>query len=150
MANMVRWTPTRNPRTLDRVFDDLWRSTWQQPGHVATDTSRPLLRPAMDVAENDDQVIVQIDLPGLSAEDVTVEVEDDLLTISGERSDSRDAEQEQITYRERRYGIFKRSLRLGDQIDAANVDATFANGVLTLVLPKKPEAQPQRITVQTA
>lgn len=150
MANMVRWTPTRNPRTLDRVLDDLWRSSWQQPEHVATDTARPLLRPAMDVAENEDQITVQVDLPGLRADDVTVEVEGDLLTISGERGEQRAGEQEQITHRERRYGAFKRSLRLGDQIDAENVAATFENGVLTLVLPKKPEAQPKRITVQRA
>ena len=153
MVKLVRWTAPapRGYRTLDQVVDDLWRSAWSNtPACYDTDTARPVLRPAMDVTQDETGVTVRVDLPGLTAEDVTVEVHGDLLTISGEIKAAEEREGERYHVRERYAGAFKRSLRLGDTLDMENIAATFENGVLTLALPTRPEAQPKRIDVRTA
>ncbi len=154
MVKLVRWTPAAAPRgyrTFDQMIDDLWRSGWSNaPARYDTDTARPMLRPAMDVIQHEDGVTVRVDLPGLTAEDVNVEVHGDLLTISGEIKSAEEREGERYHTRERCAGAFKRSLRLSDTVDVEHIAATFENGVLTLALPTRPEAQPRRIEVRTA
>lgn len=152
MVKLVRWTAPapRSYRTLDQVVDNLWRSGWSNPARYNTDTARPVLRPAMDVSQDETGVTIRVDLPGLAAEDVTVEVHDDLLTISGEIKAAEEREGERYHVRERCAGAFKRSLRLGELLDMERIEATFDNGVLTLALPMRPEAQPKRIEVRTA
>lgn len=148
MAKLVRWTPTHNLnqtlRTFDQMLDGFYRTNEDMQ------QAKSVLRPAMDIIETEENYTLRVDLPGLSPEDVNVEIEDSVLTISGEVNSSEEVEGERYHYRERRYGAFERSVRLGDQLDVSNVDATFDNGVLTIVLPKLPEAQPQRIKVQMA
>jgi HSP20 family protein len=126
-------------------MNDLFNEHW-----AAANAAPPALRPALDVIEAEDALTVRVNLPGLSPEDVTIEIDGNLLTISGEFQSEIDEETERYHHRERRDGAFKRSLRLDDTLDQDNATATFDNGVLTLALPKLPEAQPKRITVQTA
>ncbi len=150
MVNIVRWTP-REPAyrhtayPFGQIFEELWRNT--QPAMVANAAA---LRPAMDVVENENEVVIHVDLPGLSPDDLNIQVDGDLLTISGQFAAADEQEGERYHYRERRAGEFKRSLRLSDLIDTEHVAATFENGVLNLSLPKLPEAQPKQIKVQTA
>jgi HSP20 family protein len=103
-------------------------------------------RPALDVIENEDSVTVRINVPGIDAKDIDIQVEGDMLTISGEKTAP---EGERFLYRERRTGAFKRSLRLAETLDTDQIEATYTNGVLSLVLPKRPETQPKRIKVVT-
>jgi HSP20 family protein len=138
-----------NPRMMDRLADDLWRTAWARPGQSWNEAATPAFRPAMDVIEHEDGVSIRLDLPGMTPDDVNVEVEGDLLTISGEMGHTAEQEGERYHRRERYSGGFKRSLRLADTLDAANINATFTNGVLTLELPKRPESQPKRIKVET-
>jgi len=79
---------------------------------------------------------------------VRVEVENDTLTISGEMGDTIEKEGERYHYRERRYGAFQRSVRLPNTLDTDKIEANFENGVLTVVIPKQPQAQPKQITVK--
>lgn len=155
MVNIVRWTPrtrlSHEPRSMERLFDEVWRDLWNTaPVQHESDTARPVRRPAMDVIEHDEGLTIQIDLPGLSPEQVQVEIESDLLTISGERDTTQEQDKGHFYTRERIAGAFKRSLRLPDTFDTAQAEATFHNGVLTLALPKRPESQPKRIKVETA
>ncbi|MEP0763559.1 MAG: Hsp20/alpha crystallin family protein [Chloroflexota bacterium] len=152
MVKLIRWMPTapHGYRTLDQVVDDLWRAGWLNPARYNTDTARPMLRPAMDVTQDETGVTIRVDLPGLTADDLTVEVDGDLLTISGEIKAAEEREGEQYHVRERCAGAFKRSLRLGEMVDVERIEATFENGVLTLAVPMRPEAQPKRIEVRTA
>lgn len=153
MKNLTRWNPqseldVTNPfRAVEQMLDDLWRD-WPARG-FQTDTSRPVLRPAMDVIENDDSITLRVDLPGLEVDDVHVELEDHLLTISGSIGDTIEEEGDRYHYRERYSGTFRRSLRLPNTIDAEKVDASFDQGVLNIRLPKLPQAQPKRIEVKT-
>lgn len=151
MANLVRWTPRRDVRSFDQAFDSLWRDFWNgQSSAYASETARPVLRPALDVIESENAVDIRVDLPGLSPDALNVEVEGDLLTISGELASEIDEENERYHYRERRAGAFKRALRLSETVDAEHIEATYENGVLYLTLPKLPEAQPRQIKVKSA
>ncbi len=155
MAKLVRWTPSQavarrhNLTAVDKLFDELWNSMWEaRAARNEEDTALPMQRPPMDVIEQDDAVVVRMDLPGIRPEDVEIEVDGDRLIITGKVADEQTDESDRVTYRERRYGGFERSLRLGDTLVTENAEATFEHGVLTLVLPKRPETQPRRIAVQ--
>lgn len=150
--SLIRWNPLdelelSDPfRPFERMFEEFWRN-W--PTRMFwPDTSRTVLRPAMDVIENDNSMTIRVDLPGLSPDDVKIEVQDNVLTISGEMGDTIEKEGDRYHYRERHYGSFQRSLRLPSTLDTDKVDASFENGVLTIVLPKRPEAQPKQIQVK--
>jgi len=132
-------------RSFDQLFEDLLENFWE-PQRFSRSMAR-ILRPAMDVAENENAYMIRIDLPGMKPEDVNIELEGDLLTISGEMGDTVEKEGDRYHYRERHYGSFKRSLRLPNIIDTEQADAKFENGVLTLTLPKRPEARPKRISI---
>ena len=153
MKSLKRWNPQSHVertdpfRAFEEMFNDLWRGGW--PSRFQTDTTRPLLRPAMDVIENDNAITFRLDLPGLSVDDVNVELEDNVLTISGETGDTIEEEGDRYHYRERYTGSFQRSLRLPNTIDGDQVDASFENGVLNIVLPKLAQAQPKRIEVKS-
>jgi HSP20 family protein len=123
------------------MMNDLWNGQ-----RYLTDT----VRPPMDVIENENGINIRVNLPGLSPDDVNIEIEGNLLTISGEVNNHTEKEGERYHYRERWSGSFKRSLRLADTLDTDNVEAVFENGVLNLALPKRPESQPKRIKVETA
>jgi HSP20 family protein len=101
----------------------------------------------MDLVEADDHFVLKADLPGLAEDDVSIEVQDNVLTISG----SRDAEHERKEkgwYRlERSYGSFSRSLTLPEGVDADRVEANFDRGVLEVRIPKPEERKPRRITI---
>lgn len=153
MRSLMRWNPrndveVRDPfRVLDEWINDMWR-TW--PAQYESDTTRPLMRPAMDVIENENDLTVRLDLPGLKPDDVKVEIEDNVLTVSGEMGDTVEKEGDRYHYRERRYGTFQRSIRLPNTLDADKINATFENGVLNITLPKQPQAKPKQIEVKAA
>jgi HSP20 family protein len=152
MKSLMRWNPRNEGeltdpfRSVEQMFDDLWRG-WPN-SLFQSDTTRPFLRPAMDVVENDDNITVRVDLPGLTSDHVNVEMEDHILTISGEIGDTIEKEGDRYHYRERYNGSFRRSLRLPNTLDADKVDASFENGVLNIVLPKLPQAQPKKIEIK--
>lgn len=153
MRSLIRWNPRSEVemgepfRAVDAFLNELWRD-W--PGRLMqTDTARPFLRPAMDVIENDQGIVVRLDLPGLTSENVHVELEDHVLTISGEIGDTVEKEGDRYHYRERYFGSFRRSLRLPNTLDADKVEAQFENGVLNITLPKLPQTQPKKIDIKT-
>lgn len=156
MRNLTRWTPRRDVVRTDPFdvfdnFENLVNQLWQGgPLRYQSETARPVLSPAMDVVENDHSVTVRMDLPGLSPDDVRVEIDNDVLTVSGEIGDTIEKEGDRYHYRERYAGSFQRSLRLPSGLQADRVDATFNNGVLSIELPKPPEAQRKQITVKSS
>jgi len=152
MRSMIRWNPRNEVEvndpfeTLEQMADEMWR-VWPFSG-TRRSSSEPLLRPAMDVVENDKEVILRLDLPGLKPENVNVSIDDHTLTVSGQFGDTIEREGDRYHYRERRTGSFERSVRLPNTIDTENVDATFEHGVLNITLPKLPQAQPKQISVK--
>lgn len=142
MTTLVRWNPFREmaamQSAMDRIFDETWRN-------VRGNADSTL---ALDVHETDAAYIVQTALPGANPDSIQVSVHDGVLTISTEIVQV-PIENSRTLIQERVYGKFTRSLRLPQMVDIDNVNAAFENGVLTLTLPKSPEAQPRQIPVRT-
>lgn len=104
--------------------------------------------PAIDIAEDDEQFTLTVELAGGKKEDVTVEVHDNLLTLRGEKRSEREEKNEHRRYVERSYGSFARSFTLPASANADAVNASFADGVLTVQIPKKEEIKPKTIAVK--
>ena len=102
----------------------------------------------MDLVETDDHFVLKADLPGLSEEDVHIDVEDDVLTVSGERKAEHEDKREGYVRVERSYGAFRRSLTLPEGVDPEAVSASFDRGVLEIRIPKPEERKPRRVAIQ--
>lgn len=143
MANIVRWNPFREmaemQRALDRMFDDTWRGGWSINGNSL----------AIDVHETDNAYTAVLSLPGLTPDQINVRMHDGTLTVSGEIPQPTLPEGGRALIQERAFGQFTRSITLPQSIDADKVEANYENGVLTLTLPKLPEAQPKVINIKT-
>lgn len=125
----------------DLVGEDLWA---RDPLSLLDPTGAGFWRENFgqtDFSETDDEYEVQIDLPGLKRDDVDVDYADGVLTVSGERTDEREDERKGYYLSERGYGYFRRSFRVPDNVDQDNIGARFADGVLTIRLPKTEEAR---------
>jgi HSP20 family protein len=105
--------------------------------------------PAVDIAEDDESFVVTAEVPGAKPEDVTVEVHEGVLTLRGEKKSEREEKREHARYVERTYGSFSRSFRLPDNADGERVGATFKDGVLSLQIPKREEAKPRTVHIQS-
>ena len=104
--------------------------------------------PALDVNETDDHYAITVELAGARKEDVTVECEEGVLTIRGEKKSEREEKKEQQRFVERRYGAFSRSFSLPRDADGEHIEATFENGVLTLTIPKSEAAKPRTVSIK--
>lgn len=103
--------------------------------------------PSVDITENDEKITVKAELAGMKKEDINVTLKNDVLTIKGEKSDSKDSEKDNIHVSERHYGKFIRSFRLPAKVDRGKIDASYKDGILTLELPKVEDAQPKNIEI---
>jgi HSP20 family protein len=103
--------------------------------------------PAMDLVENEDNLVLRADLPGMSEDDVKIEIRDGVLTISGERRPEHEEKGEGFHRVERSFGSFSRSLSLPEGIDPNEVEATFAEGVLEVRVPKPEETKPTQVEI---
>ena len=147
---LVRWEPVRELHSLqqemNRLFGSFFDSPATGPGNGGNGGLRQWI-PAMDLVETKGHFILHADLPGLTEGDVKIEVEDDVLTISGERTAEHEEQREGYYRIERASGRFARSLTLPDGIDASSIEATFRNGVLEVRVPKPDERRPQRVSI---
>lgn len=142
---LIRWQP-RETFALQNEIDSLVNRFW---GDVAAQKDSGWY-PKVDVAETEDAFLVTAELPGLKREDVKVSFEDSVLTISGERKE--ETEQKEKTYyrRERAYGQFKRTFRVGTEVDVDGISASFADGVLQVTVPKAEVVKPRQIEVSVS
>ena len=143
---------------MDRVFEDFGHETgWHLPRLLAR--GRRLLRrgagmiattwsPRIDVVERDGQFVVHADLPGMSKDDVKVEVTDGMLTIQGERTDEKKEEREGLCYSERNFGSFYRSIPLPEGADTSKATAEFRKGVLEVRMPAAPRPEQKQRAVE--
>jgi HSP20 family protein len=142
---IVRWEPLRELGTLQSEMNRLFNTVFDGPTPNATTMRRWM--PAMDLLESGDDFVLKADLPGMSEEDVSIELEDSTLTISGERKAEHQAEGEGYYRVERSTGSFSRSLTLPKGVDAEAVTARFDRGVLEVRIPKPAERKPRRISI---
>jgi HSP20 family protein len=145
MTTLVRWEPFRDlaqmqsevGRLFDGLFDGRSRGsqTWVPP---------------LDVWETDNEIVYAFDLPGLSEDEISIEVADDTLTVTGERRRETEEKSDRFFRYERRYGSFSRAVGLPAGVDDSKIVASYKDGVLEVRVPKPEEAKPRRIELRSA
>jgi HSP20 family protein len=144
---LVRWEPVREISSIQSEMNRLFNSFFDTPTTGNGGGARRWL-PAMDVVESDDHFVLTADLPGLGEEDVNIEIEDNVLTVSGERKAEHEDKREGFVRVERSYGSFRRSLTLPKDVDADAVSANFDKGVLEIRIPKPEQRKPRKVEIQ--
>lgn len=144
------WRPLAGlRREIDRLFDDFHWGAWRRPLARSLFDVEPFWRgtaawgavPAVDIAEKDKEYEITAELPGMEESDIDVKFADGVLTIKGEKKEEKEEKRKDFYLSERRYGSFQRSFQVPASVEADKIEAKFVNGVLTVRLPKSPEAQ---------
>lgn len=141
---LVRWEPARELSSLQSEMNRLFSSFFETPSEPS---AARRWTPAMDLVETDAEYVIKADLPGVSEEDVHVEVEGDVLTISGERKAEHEERKEGYYRIERSFGSFRRSITLPEGVDVSKVAARFDKGVLEVRVPKPVETAPRKVAI---
>ncbi len=147
---LVRWEPVRELTSLQTEMNRLFNTFFDTPSGSAGAGNGGTLRrwlPAMDLVETDEHFVLRADLPGLDESDVKIEVQDKVLTLSGERRFEHEAKKDGFYRLERGAGSFSRSLTLPDGVDPDAIEASFDKGVLEVRIPKPEERKPRRISI---
>ena len=141
---MQRFDPFAELRRMDAAFNRLWN-----PGVQAQDSAGGRWDIAMDVVQDGDDLIVRASLPGVDPDEIQVTLEDGLLTIEGETGSESEEQKGDYLLRERRFGRFHRALRLPSSVDAERAQPAYANGVLTITVPKQEAKKARRLQIKT-
>lgn len=147
-TSLIRWNPAQDllRHRVDRLFDRAFSDFLAPVSDEAMSTSRWM--PAVDIRETNEALVLSAELPGLTKEDVQITLENNVLTISGERKWEKDVKEESFHRIERSYGSFARSFTVPGNLRHDQVQANFENGVLSVTLPKAEEAKPRKIAIK--
>ena len=145
MTNIIRWDPFRTITSLqeqmNRLFEDSFLRGRSEQSSLAT------WAPAVDIYETEQELVAKADLPGLEEKDLDVRVENNTLTIRGERKVENKVSDENFLRVERAYGSFTRSFSLPNTVDTEHIKAEYRNGVLSVHMPKREESKPKQVKV---
>ena len=144
MTVFTRFEPYREFATLQDRLNRLFHSSFGDSQDSLTTSS---FSPAVDVYEDEHAVNLKIEVPGIDEKDLDIRVENNTLTVHGERKFEKEEKEENFRRVERQYGSFTRSFTLPQTVDAENVSANYDKGILKISLPKKAEAKPKQIKV---
>ncbi len=145
--SLVRWDPFRNVSTLQERINRLFDESTIRSGELDDDLSACSWRPTVDIFEAPDGVMIRADLPGVSKENVAVEVKDNVLTIKGERPEDQSINEEDFLRKERCCGSFHRAFALHLLIQPDTIKARFKDGVLEIRIPKSEGEKPLQVRV---
>lgn len=147
---IVRWEPFRDlvsvQDRMNRIFEEAFRGA-ARPGAEEDWALGGAWAPAVDIYEHEGNIVLKAELPGIDPKDVQVGVENNVLTLRGERQFESEVKREQYHRIERAYGTFSRSFTLPNVVDTGKIKAEFKDGVLRVVLPKREEAKPKQISI---
>ena len=145
MKTMNRWEqPFRGATTLQEQIN---RVLGEMVGRTAEESNSTPWAPAVDIYETEHELVVKADLPEVNPQDLDIRVENNILTIRGERKFENKVKEEDYLRIERAYGSFSRSFSLANSVNSEAIKADYHNGVLTLNIPKREEAKPKQIRV---
>jgi HSP20 family protein len=130
---------------MNRIFDDAFRGS--RPGTEEDWALGGTWAPAVDIYEKDGSIVLKAELPGVDPKDVDVRVENNVLTLRGERKFDSEVKREEYHRVERAYGSFTRSFTLPNVVDTEHIKAEYKDGVLRVNLPQKEEAKPKQISI---
>ena len=146
MTVITRWDPFREFSTLQDRMNRLFRDSYGPEGREET-LNNTSFAPPVDVYEDEHSVNLKIEVPGVDEKDIDVRIENNVLTVHGERKFEKEEKQENFRRVERQYGSFTRTFTLPSTVDAEKVAASYDKGILKIALPKKAEAKPKQIKV---
>src|ERR1700681_3048789 len=130
-------------REIDRLFSDLAQG-------VAGNGAQANIVPNIEISETDKAIEISAEMPGLERKDVEISIEDDTLTIRGEKKVEENQKDKNVQLSERSYGVFYRVLQLPPGVDPSSIQATMSNGILKVTIPKPAKSQPKKIEVKEA
>jgi HSP20 family protein len=145
-GGMERWEPFRNLMDIQGEVNRLFDNVLGRPVQSGSPAARTWL-PAVDMHETKDDLVLKVELPGVSEKDVAVAITGDLLTIKGERRWNEENREHTVLHVERVYGHFERLIQLPMAVQADKVKATYRDGVLEITLPKAEELKPREIKI---
>lgn len=148
MNTITRWEPFRGLSTLQEQMNRLFEDTLFRGR--SNESALTTWAPAVDIYETENALVVKADLPDVNEKDLDIQVENNILTIRGERKFERDVKEDNYLRVERAYGSFSRSFSLGNTVNTEAIKAEYRDGVLTLTIPKREEAKPKQVKVSVA
>lgn len=143
MRTLMPWTGMPGAREMDRLLNRFLEGKLQEESSAGAEWA-----PSMDVSETKDSLIAKLEVPGMDPKDIQISLQENLLTIKGEKTQEQDEKEEHFHRVERTYGMFARSVRLPVTVDASKVAASFKNGLLTITLPKTPTSRGTTIPIK--
>lgn len=143
---IVRYNPFRELRTMQEQMNRLLDLAWNKEG--GEELAEGIWQPPVDIYEDEESVVIKAEVPDIDQKDIEVRIEDNTLTLRGERKLDQSVRKENYHRVERYYGPFQRSFSIPPTIDQEMVKASCDRGVLTVILPKKKEKKPKQITVE--
>jgi len=144
---LIRWEPARELQSIQQEMNRLFGNLFDPQAGVGNGGALRRWIPAMDLVEEEGRFVLRVDLPGLSEDDVNVELEDNVLSISGQRTSEHEGRKDGYYRVERASGRFARSLTLPEGIDPDALEARFEKGVLELAIPKPEGRKPRRVAI---
>lgn len=146
-SNVVWRSPFYELERLQREMSRLFDRPYPESGEANTSLLEGFWSPAVDVVDREDAILVRADLPGISREDIDVTIENNVLTIRGEKKQEKEDKSGEYVRSERYYGSFHRAFTLPSSVNPEKVSAKFDKGVLELSIAKKEEAKPRQIKI---
>ncbi len=147
MTQMTRYSPVRTLSDLQREVDDIFGRFFNKSGSGSS-MSSATWAPRTDMVESEGQYTLHLDVPGMTKDDISINVQNNTLTVSGERAIEQTKDGEERVRVERSYGTFHRTFALPSSVDASNIEAKYDNGVLEITVPKTENAARRRIEIQ--
>lgn len=144
MNGITRWDRLHNLSTLEEQVNRLFDSKFSQNGDTATLTAWV---PSVDVYETENELVIKADLPEIAEKDIDVRIENNTLTVRGERKLEQKVREENYLRMERSYGAFSRSFSLPNTVDTQAIKAEYKDGVLSVTLPKRAESKPKQVKI---
>jgi HSP20 family protein len=145
MNTVVRYEPFRGLSTLDDQVNRLFNESMFRGQN--DESAITILAPAVDIYETLNELVVKADLPDMNEKDIDIRVENNLLTVRGERKFENNVAEDNYPRMERTYGAFSRSFSLPNTVNPEAIHAEYKNGVLTVNLPKREESKPRQVKV---
>lgn len=148
-TGIIRWNPEADlfRGRMDRLFNEMLQNVWGV-APTSEGVAPRAWAPPVDIRETEEALVLSAELPGLTREEVEITLDNNVLTLSGERKLEKDAKGETWHRVERAYGSFSRSFTLPASVRTDRVEAVFADGILTVTLPKMEESKPRRISIK--
>lgn len=144
---IVRWDPFRNMTTLQDRINRIFEEASSRSRDYEDEVSKCDWRPIVDIYDTEKAIIINAELPGLSREDIALDVKENILTLKGERKFNDEVKDENYYRRERCFGAFERAFTLPSAINSEKIKANFKDGILKIEIPKPEEKKPKQITI---